>query len=147
ANRDHAELRHAILYEALDLWAFGDAPRDWHREIFDLYEDLRKKSEEREREALQNRVPDTQTSLSPEAYSGTYSHPMLGEVVVSVVPEGMHLKFNDFVQFETQHWHYDTFRIMPDNRYRFEGLVSFHLGTDGAVSDLEAFGERFTKRD
>ena len=147
ANRDHAELRHAILYQALDLWAFDDATRDWHREIFDLYEDLQEKGEVREHEELEKRVQNTRTSLPLEAYSGTYHHPMLGEVTVSVVPDGMQMRFNDFVSFKAQHWHYDTFRILPDNRYRFEGLSNFHLGTDGSVSELEVFGERFAKVD
>ena len=147
ANRDHAELRHAILYKALDLWAFEDASRDWHREIYDLYGALRKKGEAQKQELIKNRVQNTQTTLSPEAYSGTYSHPMLGEVTVSVLPEGMQVRFNDFVDFKTRHWHYDTFQILPDNRYRFEGFVSFHLGTDGSVREMEAFGERFGKQD
>ena len=146
ANRDHAELRHAILYQALDLWAFEDTPRDWHREIFDLYEDLREKGEVREQDQLKSRVQNTQTSLPLEAYTGTYSHPMLGEVKVSVVPEGIQMRFNNFVNFKAQHWHYDTFRIMSDNRYRFEGLLGFHPGTDGSVAELEAFGERFATK-
>jgi CubicO group peptidase (beta-lactamase class C family) len=147
ANRDHAELRHAILYKALDLWAFEDAPRDWHREIYDLYGDLQKKGKAQKQELMKNRVQNTQTTLPPEAYSGNYSHPMLGEVKVSVVPEGMQVRFNDFVDFETRHWHYDTFRILPENRYRFEGFVSFHLGSDGSVREMEAFGERFSKQE
>ncbi|MEJ2584434.1 MAG: serine hydrolase [Robiginitalea sp.] len=146
ANRDHAELRHAILYKALDLWAFKDASRDWHGEIFDLYGDLAEKGREQEQELLGNREANTQTSLPAEAYSGRYHHPMLGEVIVSVVPEGMEMRFNDFVSFKAEHWHYDTYRIVPDNRYRFEGFFNFHLGTNGSVVEMEAFGERFTKR-
>ena len=92
-------------------------------------------------------MQNTQTSLPLEAYTGTYSHPMLGEVKVSVVPEGIQMRFNNFVNFKAQHWHYDTFRIMSDNRYRFEGLLGFHPGTDGSVAELEAFGERFAKKD
>ena len=72
---------------------------------------------------------------------------MLGEVSVSAAPGGMQLRFNDFVSFGAGHWHYDTFRILPDNRYRFEGLFTFHLGTDGSVAELEAFGERFAKKE
>ncbi len=145
ANRDHAELRHAILYKALDLWAFKDASRDWHQQIFQLYEGLQKEGEAREQELLKNRVAGTRTSLPAEAYAGTYRHPMLGEVTVSVIPEGVRMRFNDFVDFTGEHWHYDTFRILPENRYRFEGLFNFHLGTNGSVGVLEVFGERFTK--
>jgi CubicO group peptidase (beta-lactamase class C family) len=147
ANRDHAELRHAVLYKALDLWAFEDASRDWHGEVFELYEELRKRGEKLKEEQLNNRVEDTQTSLPMLAYSGTYNHPMLGDVTVYSGQQGMQVRFNDFVSFGAQHWHYDTFRILPDNRYRFEGFFTFHLGTDGSVAQMEVFGERFSRKE
>ena len=44
ANLDHAELRHAIMYKAIDLYAFDDDGRDWHKEIYDLYSGLKKEA-------------------------------------------------------------------------------------------------------
>ena len=35
-NMDHAELRHAILYQAFDLFVFNDRTLNWHHEIFSL---------------------------------------------------------------------------------------------------------------
>ena len=33
-NMDHAELRHAIMYKAFDLFAFNNNSFDWHKEVF-----------------------------------------------------------------------------------------------------------------
>jgi CubicO group peptidase (beta-lactamase class C family) len=146
ANRDHAELRHAILYQALDLWAFGEASRDWHQEVFELYEGIRKASENREREFANQRVKDTRPTLPLAAYEGTYHHPMLGDVAVRQSPDGLQFDFNRFMAFEAGHWHYDSFRSNRENRYRAQVLFTFHLGPGGAVSELEALGERFKKQ-
>jgi CubicO group peptidase (beta-lactamase class C family) len=146
ANRDHAELRHAILYQALDLWAFGEASRDWHQEVFELYEGIRKASENRELEFSKQRVKDTRPTLPLAAYEGTYHHPMLGDVFVRQSPGGLQFDFNHFTTFEAGHWHYNSFRSTRENRYRAEVLFTFHLGPAGTVSELEAMGEGFKKQ-
>lgn len=147
ANRDHAELRHAILYKAMDQWAFGDSGRAWHREIFDLYEEIRKKGVEKENELVAERIKNTETTLPLEAYTGTYNHPMLGNIVISRDPSGIKVRFNDFLTFKAAHWHYDSFRTSSENIYRSEMLLAFHLGSDGKVGEMEAFGERFSRVD
>lgn len=145
ANRDHAELRHAILYQALDLWAFGDNPRDWNAEILSLYKGLEQRQDERNQKLLENRKMDAPTSLPLEAYTGTYEHPMLGRVAIGLSSEGIRARFNDFVTFNMVHWHYDTFRTTPDNRYLWETNLVFNLGGDGEVKGMQAFGEEFSK--
>jgi hypothetical protein len=145
ANRDHAELRHAILYQAMDLWAFDDPQRDWHEEIFNLYEGLRKKSEQQLAENLAKRVPDTRTTLSLDSYVGNYTHPMLGEVRVNREEDGLVLTFNEFAVFNAFHWHYDTFRSDYENRYRNAFFIQFHLNENGKVAQLEALGNLFVK--
>ena len=68
ANRDHAELRHAILYKAMDLWAFNDPERPWHREIFKLYA----KSRERQETALK-KFNESQTLFRQAKETGNSS--------------------------------------------------------------------------
>lgn len=146
ANRDHAELRHAILYKALDLWAFQDSARDWHAEVWALYEGIRKQDEERQKKILQGRVIDSETTLPITEYTGKYSNPMLGEVSVSQKSDGILVRFNNFVDFDCQHWHYNTFRSLNTNRYRMEAPFVFHQGEDGKIEEMEAFGVRFAKQ-
>jgi hypothetical protein len=146
ANLDHAELRHAILYKAMDLWAFNDNSRDWNAEIFELYAGFKELAKNQEDQLQADRIEGTKTRLAFEAYAGTYSHPMYGNAIITASEEGLTLNFNNFAAFRLQHWHYDTFRSDTNNRYLTELMVNFNFGPDGAVSELEAMGQSFQKK-
>ena len=64
SNLDHAELRHAILYKAMDLYAFGEEGRDWHSEVFDLYSGFREMSKKALETRNSSRVMNTKPSVS-----------------------------------------------------------------------------------
>lgn len=146
ANMDHAELRHAIMYKALDLYAFEDPDsRNWHKELFDIYDTRRQAAIQANERLKQDRQPDTTPSLPLEAYSGTYQHHMLGKVRVSVANEGLSCTFNDFTTFQTTHWHYDTFRSDKNNRRKTRLMLNFNLDPSGKVEELEVAGESFRK--
>ena len=145
ANRDHAELRHAILYQALDLWAFEGADRDWHAEIWSLYESIRMEGEKRQQLVLYNRVTDGKMTLQLNEYTGKYKNKMLGTAEVIQKDQGLLIRFNDYVGFDCQHWHYDTFRSNNTNKYLMETSFIFNLGEDGKIEEMEAFGMRFRR--
>ena len=145
SNLDHAELRHAILYKAMDLYAFGDDSRDWHREIFDLYMGFRRQAAAGLKKQAAARVPNTKPSLDLKAYAGVYAHEMLGTVEVSVENDRLIIHFNHFLTLQAHHWHYDTFQSDKNNRYKDAIMVNFNLDQQGAVEEMEAFGERFRK--
>lgn len=145
ANLDHAELRHAILYKAMDLWALDAPERDWHKEVFDLYEGFRLQAAQQEVDLSAKRQTGTSPRLPAAAYAGTYTHPMYGEAQVVVTANGLDLTFNDFAAFHLQHWQYDTYRSDTQNSFLARLLVNFNLGADGAVSNLEALGKTFVK--
>lgn len=108
-NTDHIELRHAILYKAIDLYVTG-GKRDWHREIFDLYQKLNKEgaaaAKKQERPALSGTVP----SLPMESYTGTFLHPMQGKAVISLKDGKLHLNLNDKIKIPLEHRHVDVFQ-------------------------------------
>jgi CubicO group peptidase (beta-lactamase class C family) len=94
ANMDHAELRHAILYKAMDLYAFNDDSRDWHKEVFELYDGFKKQAIEAAKAEEENRVPDTNPSLDLSEYAGEYQHEMLGTIIVETSTDGLTLDIN-----------------------------------------------------
>jgi CubicO group peptidase (beta-lactamase class C family) len=146
ANMDHAELRHAILYKALDLYAFEDYDgRNWHEEIFDLYDKRRQNAIEANTKLKQTRHHNTTPSLDLEEYVGNYQQEMYGNVSVRVVENALEFIFNDFVSFRATHWHFDTFRSDKHNRYRTSIMINFNLDQSGKVEELEVFGETFKK--
>jgi len=145
ANLDHAELRHAILYKAIDLYVFDDDSRDWHEETFKLYSGFREGAIQALKKRDEERVLGTNPSLALEEYTGTYRHEMLGSVNVSLEEGQLHFDLNDYRFYKTEHWHYDTFISNKDPQFRSKVLISFNLNTSGNVMDLTVFGQQFIK--
>lgn len=145
ANLDHAELRHAILYKAMDLYAFDDDSRDWHQETFELYSGFREDAIKGLKKQNESQIKGTTPTLDLKDYTGTYEHEMLGSAVISLKEGLLKLTFNNFASFSLEHWHYDTFKTNKDAKWRFSGLVNFNQNQSGKISELEVFGESFIK--
>jgi CubicO group peptidase (beta-lactamase class C family) len=146
ANLDHAELRHAIMYKAMDLWAFDDAEgRDWHREVFALYSEIEEKDRKRRKEREEKRVSDTKTSLALDEYAGTYRHGAWGDLMVTVSEGNLRLNFNDYLSKDTEHWHYDTFRTKKDPKNWSSYLVNFNIDQEGKVKELVFADQQFKR--
>lgn len=145
ANLDHAELRHAILFKAMDLYAFEDDTRDWNKEVFQLYEGFRQRSIEANKKFVADRVAKTKPTLPLDAYQGVYENEMLGKVSVSVENKQLKYNVNDFLVLINEHWHYDTFRSDKNNRYRSRFVTQFHLNERGQIAELEMAGNTFKK--
>lgn len=145
ANLDHAELRHAILYKALDLYAFDDDARDWHAEVFDLYEGFKKKNLETSKKKLAERVMDSKPSLPLEAFEGSYTNDMLGTAKISVNDTKLMVNFNDFISYDLEHWHFNTFQTNKDKRFLEKLDVHFELDSEGKINQFEILGEVFSK--
>lgn len=148
-NLDHAEVRHAIMYKVFDLWGPQEEGRDWSTEFKQLYAQLDQQAEQRRQVRAAKRVSDTQPSLSLTAYTGTYVHPMWGQVEISVSPSGKTLmaKLGRISYAELTHWHFDTFQVRYQAAGSGEGMLQFELNMQGEVEALELNGPayRFTK--
>ena len=145
ANLDHAELRHAIMYKAIDLYAFNDDNRDWHNEVFELYEGFKKKNIEISKKKIAERIKNTEPNLPLEEYEGTYTNDMLGAAKVSLANGKLNINFNDFIDYDTEHWHYNTFMTNKDPRFREKMEVRFELNNDGKVNQLYFMEVAFIK--
>ncbi len=145
ANMDHAELRHAILYKAMDLWALDAPDRDWHREVFALYDGLRQQAAQQEDTLVAQRQKSALPRLPVAAYAGTYLHPVYGQAQVVPTANGLDLIFNEFATFHLQHWQYDAFRSDTRNTFLSRLMVNFQIGADGAVSEFKTLGNTFVK--
>src|SRR6185503_12186091 len=74
ANLDHAELRHALMYKAFDLYA-GNPPRDWSADLRAfLYPPGRQAAAANEGASASRGAP----SLALERYAGTYADSAYG---------------------------------------------------------------------
>jgi CubicO group peptidase (beta-lactamase class C family) len=147
ANMDHAELRHAILYKAMDLYAYNDDSRNWHKETFALYSSIKDENKTKIKGREESRLKETMASLPLKNYEGTYSHNMLGIVNVKLEENKLILNFNDYASFIGEHWHFDTFITEKNPRYLSSILFSFNKNQSGKIVELEIFGEKFNKKE
>lgn len=143
-NRDHAEMRHALLWEVMDNEA-TDAKRDWNQDVFDLYDGLDQEAlaEQEKREA--SRLRRTRPALELEAYAGTYESDVVGEIEVVLDDRKLALS-SAMLSWDMQHWHLDTFQLV-DGHGEPVDLVSFTIGPAGTVTALTVLGEAFARQD
>ena len=145
ANRDHTELRHALMLNVFDRFS-GSADRDWSAELLKLYGDMQTKSDEVRRKQESKRVTGTSPRLPLGKYAGTYSDPLHGDVVVSLEGDRLRARYGTAFSGALEHWNYDTFRAKWDAAWRGTALLTFVLDADGQPTKLEAMGARFTRK-
>lgn len=143
-NADHSEFRHALMFTAFDLWAFGDNQHNWSKAFYDLYAGLKQEAKAKEAEKLAKRVPDTHPSLALSEYAGHYYDPLFGSVDVTVDGGQLSLQNND-LQMTLEHWHFDTFRGQYQNRWAGKEWVQFKMDTDGKIAEVWVEHRKFKK--
>jgi len=143
-NRDHAEMRHALLWEVMDN-SEGDKRRDWNQDIFDLYEARADENEQRWADTQKKRLKHTKPSLKSAAYAGRYRSEMMGDIQVEKSGRKMSLK-TTLVEFEMSHWHLDTY-LVEYKSWQMHEFATFNIGPDGTVISVTLFGDTFRRVD
>lgn len=146
-NLDHAELRHALMFKAFDLWLFNDNSKDWSNDLFSLYSKLKAESKGKQKESDAKRVLGTNPSLALEGYTGKYSSDIYGEAQVTKENGSLSIKYPNNNVLRLEHWNYDIFKGRFDNFWWDEATVQFFLNNEGKVSYFEMDGMRYIKID
>ncbi|MEP7064560.1 MAG: serine hydrolase [Gemmatimonadota bacterium] len=139
ANRDHAELRQALMYTAFDRY-LGPTSHDWSAEMLPMYAKLRAERKDAEHRVDAAHVTGTQPSLPLARYAGAYSDSLYGTATVALNGGKLVATINPLASVKLVHWHYDSFMAYWNKAYRGRQLVTFRLADDGSVAGL-TFGE------
>jgi CubicO group peptidase (beta-lactamase class C family) len=140
-NRDHAEMRHAVLWAVMDNSA-PEESRDWNQEIFDLYSQQADQGDDDWAETKSQRLKKTKTSLSGDDYLGTYESPVIGAIVIERNGRDLFLKTKK-IDMPMSHWHLDTF-LVEYKAWGMREFAEFRIGPDGTIQEILLFGETFT---
>jgi CubicO group peptidase (beta-lactamase class C family) len=143
-NRDHAEFRHALLWEVMDTTQ-GEARRDWNKDMVDLYERRNLEREQKWSETRQKRLTNANPGLPLDAYTGSYRSDVNGDVVVGRSDRRLQLR-TARVTLELRHWHHDTF-LVEYEPWKLREFATFRIGTDGNVAELNVLGDTFKRLD
>ena len=137
-NLDHAELRHALMYQVFDL--YGDGPRrDWSA-------DLRAHFTRRTAGGggAPARAMGTRPSLALERYAGTYSDSAFGTVQVTVAGAALRARYDKADLRELEHWQHDVFRSRPslgDDAF----VLTFVPDGNGSIGAVRMRGVSFAR--
>lgn len=143
-NFDHAEVRHALVYKAFDLFALG-GNRDWNAEFLKLYQGILAQADKEELDFQAKQIPYTQPTKRLTEYVGIYTHPLYGAAVVTLDDNKLVVTLNKFLTAKLGHWHYDTFRGPYVDDWNGKALGVFSLGATGKVDKLTFDGIEFTR--
>ncbi len=125
----------------------GQTPQDWNATYSKMIGGVRAAGKAAEEAADKARVVGTKSTLGLDAYVGTWTDSLYGDI--EIVQQGNALRFEyGALVGPIEHWHYDTFRATLDNGMGNAPLV-FALNGEGKVTDLKSplFPDHsFTKR-
>jgi len=141
-NRDHAEMRHALLWEVMDNTE-KENRRDWNQEIFDLYAARAEKDGEGWEETQKKRLKHTKPGLPPAAYAGLYRSPIFGDIQIVRSGSDMTLK-TTLVDFEMSHWHLDTY-LVEFKSWEMHEFANFSIDPVGGIKSVNVFGNTFER--
>jgi CubicO group peptidase (beta-lactamase class C family) len=137
ANVDHAEVRHALMYKAADLF-LGDPPRDWSSELNAMYSKRRSVDDSMSRARFATHAIGTRPSLELSKYAGAYEDPLFGRMNIVEKAGKLRLIAGRNYAGDLEHWENETFRIHFDQAWQGMDLVTF--GVEKGIATSVNFG-------
>jgi CubicO group peptidase (beta-lactamase class C family) len=143
-NMNGSGLPALLMRRIFDL-QLGGAGRDWSAEILAYTKERQAQATARAR-AADARTENTRPSLPLEQYAGTYRDAMYGDVVITHEGGVLRVDAGQGFQGTLEHWHFDTFRAVWQDRMLGRAAVTFSLNGAGQPGRmlLDGLGE-FTR--
>ncbi|MFI5257719.1 MAG: DUF3471 domain-containing protein, partial [Gemmatimonadales bacterium] len=139
ANLDHAELRHALMYQVFDL--YGDRPpADWSGNLQKLFAARRSA-----RPAAPAQVAAAKPSLALDRYAGTYVDSAYGAINVTLESGALHARYEKADLGPLDAWQYETFRSRPATPEDGPTTLTFVPDGAGGVTSLRAYGQTIVR--
>ena len=140
-NLDHIELRHALMYQAFDLYGNGPS-RDWSADLKKLFTP---RTPARTPAAAPAHVASTKPTLALEKYAGTYADSAFGNVFVTVTDGALNARYDNLSIGLLDHWDNDAFRSRPKTPLETPMQLVFQLDGNGGVVSVRSFGQTFLR--
>jgi CubicO group peptidase (beta-lactamase class C family) len=144
-NRDHVEVRHAIMYQALDHFLAPEDVRDWSAELKTIYDGAAEGAAAARARREESRVAGTAPSHELSAYAGEYRHEMYGSIEVRLRDGGLYAIRGPGLRGPASHWHHDTFLVTWEARWRGDALATFETDAGGRVAAVNLNGLRWER--
>jgi hypothetical protein len=138
-NRDGTRITFPLLYSILDSY-LGAPPRDRNAEFLKVKDGLDKIEKDRKEKDQKERVAGTKPTLDPDKFVGKYVDEFFGPIAVAKDGEHLAARYGQ-LQCSLEHWHYDTFRVVPKQRHVEPFFLTFQVGRDGKPASAKMDGQ------
>jgi CubicO group peptidase (beta-lactamase class C family) len=140
ANLDHAEVRHALMYQVFDMYGANasNPRRDWSADLRALLASQRTAASPQQ----PARATNTRPSLALERYAGTYADSAYGVIEVTHTDGALRARWEKAQLGALEHWQYETFR---GRRSDAPMMLTFVPDGTGGISGVRAFGTTFVR--
>ncbi|MEN9569430.1 MAG: hypothetical protein RL172_661 [Bacteroidota bacterium] len=145
-NLDHTEIRHALMWKAIDLWAFNDNSRDWSTTLHTMYKSFKDSAQSRQQQMEAKRILNTSPSLALQQYAGKYSNPIYGDATIELQDGKLNIRFPNNIYLYLQHWQHNTFRGMYNYEWFGKSYINFLLATSGEIESFDFDGIVYSKQ-
>ncbi len=136
-NLDHAELRHALMYRAFDLYNGGPS-RDWSAEVNALFARMRQGGGA---VAQAGQHVERPASVAIEKYAGTFVDSAYGTVTVTNAGGKLRARVVTDPEVDLDHWDVDSFRTHAANQI----ALTFTPDGTGGISAVRISGVSFAR--
>lgn len=144
-NLDHAELRHALVFKALDLFELGGTT-DWSSSFKLLYDSIKTAGKKSEAARLPKQVTGTHPDFKLTAYSGIYQDTLYGKIEIKEDQGQLTTTVNGVLTGTLTHFHYNTFKTIYSKKHYTPDYYTFQPAADGSIAGVEIGGVVFAKR-
>jgi CubicO group peptidase (beta-lactamase class C family) len=145
-NLDHAELRHALMYEVFDMYTAGGKkpPRDWSADLKALFAAQRQTRVSRRSGVVATAQP-TPASMPLDRYAGTYTDSTYGTVTVTVTNGALQAQYGRWEVGALTHDTFERFRSVARDSLEGQSVLTFVPDGDGHVRAVQFFGQSFSR--
>lgn len=128
----------AVAYHVMDHY-MGGSTRNWHQYYLTNYKQRYQQVQNLRDKVHNSRIKNTKPSKNIASYSGKYSSDAYGTIDVLVKDQQLIIRLwnDENMEGTLEHWHYDTFRIVWDNKALREEFMQFYVNKEGNVNALD----------
>lgn len=132
-NLDHAELRHALVFKAIDLFELG-GQMDWSTAFKKLYDSLNTVGKQSDAANTPVQILNTKPSLSLESYAGTYQDELYGTIQIVFEDNQLKAIINNVLKGNLSHYHFNTFKVLYQKKHYPADYYTFQLNNGGKIN-------------
>jgi hypothetical protein len=148
-NLDHAELRHALMYEVFDMYGATDHAhrRDWSADLKKLFDARRAKGMAAMAAAAAAAKPagGAEPSMPLDKYVGAYTDSTYGTITVTLDGGALHAKYVNFDIGELKHGSFERFESVKKDTLEGTTELTFVPDGRGHVSAVRFSRETFPR--